>query len=158
MCVVRCAVFVLLAALVSVASAQTAPTDFSGIWKMNLTKSTFSKDAPTEAEILTVKNLGGRLEFDSQSGGREDIHVYEIERKPRAQPELLNGSMSAKVYWKAGALIIEERPTGKSSRLSFANSPMEATTSRWTLSQDGKILTDSVESAEGKSVLVYERQ
>ncbi len=142
--------------LLCAALAQTKP-NFSGDWKMNPAKSDFGQmpapssmvqkithDDPSLKVVATTVSERGEFtrELAYTTDGKECINKTRM------------GEFKSTLKWDANTLVIE-------TKSEFQGNPF-ATTSKWTLSQDGKVLTVashfSSSMGEGDSKVVYEKQ
>jgi hypothetical protein len=136
------AVFVLIATVV----AAAAKPNFAGTWALDTTKSECGQRG-CNAETLTVKQDGDKLDverkFTTQQGDRTTNDSYVADNKEGDfTMQMMGNSQKGKrtTKWTAdgGALEIHETASIQTQDGSTAN--IEST-SKWTLSGDGKTLT-----------------
>src|SRR5450432_1329123 len=146
----------LLAILALTAFAQQK-TDFSGTWKLNVSKSDFgplggptartdviTHKEPSIADAVSAESEQGKLDYTvnySTDGKETTNHVADRESKSTAK-------------WEGNNLVIH-------SKFNFNDVAVDAVAT-WTLSADGKTLTVSVHLSssmgEADQKLTYEKQ
>jgi hypothetical protein len=132
-------VLAFLLIVTAVALAQQTPTkpNLTGIWKMDLEKSSFGGlEAPTTARYL-IRHLGAKLEMQYEQDG----HVTRVDVTPDGEEHVLETGPDtenlARVYWSGAVLVFE----GRIKPMASSNAPTVKWTSRWSLSPDKKVLT-----------------
>ncbi len=130
---------VFLCFLTAAAFAQQAPEkpNFTGIWNLDLAKSSFGGlEAPQSARYL-IRQLGVKIEMQYEQDG----HTTRIDVVPDGEEHLLetepDSENLARVYWSSAVLVFE----GRIRPLPSSNAIPVKWTSRWTLSPDKKVLT-----------------
>jgi hypothetical protein len=150
-------VLVLIAAATALAQTPAKP-NLTGIWIMDVAKSSFGGlEAPQSARYL-IRHLGAKIEMQYEVDG----HVTRVDVTPDGEEHLLESLPEsenlARVYWLGAVLVFEGRikPTASS------NAPVVKWTSRWSLSEDKKTLTiDRHITSQQTSVeqkVVFEKQ
>jgi hypothetical protein len=151
------------------ANAQAAPApaatsskpDFSGTWKVNLTKSQFSPAPAPSAETTTLTLSGDDLTiaFDSsdENGKQKYTHALKIGgpevtfTTPSSSGPLL--ILSSKAEWKDNSIIVTDKITYQGGAGWIV--------STYTLSPDGKTLTKafsaSIEQGTFDMLAVYDK-
>jgi hypothetical protein len=128
----------------------------SGNW--NAAKSVLPKNYKPADETLPIKASAPDIEFRYKIGGIDSVKAYRTDHKEMAMPQMPNGSLLAKAYWKNAILIIETQLLLKIDNPSFNNSEILHTKSSWKMSDDGRMLTETTESDERRTVEIYEKQ
>jgi hypothetical protein len=151
---------VFLVIVTAAALAQQTPTkpNLTGIWNMDLEKSSFGGlEAPTTARYL-IRHLGAKLEMQYEQDGQ----ITRVDVTPDGEEHVLETGPDteniARVYWSGAALVFE----GRIKPMTSSKALPVKWTSRWTLSPDKKVLTiDRHITAEQSSVdqkVVFEKQ
>ncbi|HXX43323.1 MAG TPA: hypothetical protein VEJ38_01245 [Candidatus Acidoferrales bacterium] len=170
--------FVALVALTVVfagalSAQESSPADLVGTWVLNLTKSKPDKRFPITSQTLVITYSGQTIQFDYTTDGKPLSFTYIVDGKEHttpmpAPPPPPNGTKQPpnpmfrdaqnieKAQWKKGALEItvlsQMGPTGYSVTSTFLSE-------HWTLSSDGKTLTEKTGSDFDSSHLyVFDRQ
>jgi hypothetical protein len=144
----------------AVALAQQTPTkpNLTGIWNMDLEKSSFGGlEAPTTARYL-IRHLGTKLEMQYEQDG----HITRVDVTPDGEEHVLETGPDteniARVYWSGAALVFE----GRIKPIGSSKAPPVKWTSRWTVSPDKKVLTIdrhlTTEQASADQKVVFEKQ
>lgn len=126
----------LTAAAVGQAGAAASKPNFSGFWKMDREKSDFGKmDGPVSAEYV-IRHVASKLVFDYTQDG----HTSRVEITPDGDERITESAGETetltRAYWSGRTLVIEARQRHRSP-----TTPAVKWTSRWTLSDDRKLLT-----------------
>ena len=154
----RISLFLFMVTLVVSAQTQGTP-DFSGSWKMNVSKSRLPKHSQIQSETLVVKEDGQSIEFHSDIDGRQSIEVWTIDKKEKVIREVQGGgNIVGKAYWKGTTLVTESRAVLKMPNSPFNDSELLHVKNSWTMSSDGAVLTEKLESDDSKSMIVYDKQ
>ena len=133
--------------------------DISGTWVLNLTKSKLAKGTNVHSETVVITSSESNIVMHFNTDGNESTHAYIADGKERVFAKVQGGEDLVKAYWKKSTLVIETF-----ARLKMPNMPAvdgsEAwhLKARWTLSGDGRVLTDEVEGFDAKTVSVYDKQ
>jgi hypothetical protein len=150
----------LAVALVTPIRAQNPTTpDLSGTWVLNLAKSKLTKDAKVHSETLAIVSSGLNVVMRFNTDGKESAHSYVTDGKERVVAEVQGGQNLEKAYWKKSALVVETF-----ARLKMPNTPtvngneLWRLKDRWTLSAEGRVLTDEAEGFDAKTRSVYDKQ
>jgi len=156
-----------------VASGQTpASPDITGTWTLDLSKSKPDKRFPITSQTLVVSALGQSMKFDYRTDGKPLSFTYVIDGKehitPIPAPPSPDGTKQPpnpmfkdaeniiKAEWKKSALdivtISRMGPLGSNIDSLFLSQ-------HWTLSPDGKTLTEKTGSDfDSGHLYVYEKQ
>jgi hypothetical protein len=122
------------------ASAQTKP-NFSGTWRLNLDASDYSAPGVSRPDkiTLTVQQKEDRFKykFEREKDGKKGAFDVDVTVGGNAYESDAAGIVS--MEWKGAALIVSTLYNPGQDRQSDQ-------VETWTLSQDGKRLTDEVES------------
>jgi len=172
--------FVALAAFAAIfhapVSAQQSSEnpDITGTWKLDLAKSKPDKRFPITSQTLVISASGPSLKFDYTTDGKPLSFTYVIDGKEHItpmpapppppdgaskqppNPMFKNAQNIEKAQWKKGALEItvmsQMGPLGYQVTSVFLSE-------HWTLSSDGKTLTEKTGSDFDSSHLyVFEKQ
>jgi len=124
------------AALAVTAFAQNNP-DFSGTWKVNVSKSDFGPLPPPTSRIDKISQTASGIKEDVDEDGAQGKQVYTL-NYPTDGTEVTNTpapgmDIKSKANFDAATLVI-------SSKLNFQGSDVDIK-SVWSLSPDGKTLT-----------------
>lgn len=158
--IVRLLPLTIALALAANTLAQDQPhPDLSGTWRLNLTKSKLAKGDATQREtlVITASGLSVTMRFDSD--GKQTTRTYVIDGKEHPYAAVRNGENLTKAYWRKSALIIEDFARLKMPDAAAANgSELWRVKEQWTLSSDGRVLTEQAEGFDSKTVNIYDRQ
>jgi hypothetical protein len=148
-----------VSALVASASAQQAKPDFTGTWKINLSKSKFPQQhGPARTgDIYKIKHSGPKLEMEHLFSSRSETYSYVTDGKEHtANRSALDGELRAKAYWDGNVLVIDKSQ--------FTSSGISTWTTRFTLSPDGMALAITQHVAKSlmgngfDEELIYDKQ
>jgi hypothetical protein len=148
----------LLIAGIALAQQTPAKPNLTGIWNMDLEKSSFGGlEAPKSARYL-IRHLGAKVEMQYEQDG----HVTRVDVTPDGEEHVLETGPDtenlARVYWSGAVLVFE----GRIRPMASSNAPAVKWTSRWTVSPDKKVLTiDRHIASQQASVdqkVVFEKQ
>ena len=141
---------ILMSALLLVAAAVAADKpDFSGNWKMDGDKSVFGPMPPPASMTRTIELKGAEVSFKQTMTGPEMELTFKFFTDGR---ETVNSFMGADykgtANWEGKTLVFHSR---------IESDAQFKSTSKWTLSDDGKTLTEiwSVSSAQGDLEVTY---
>ncbi len=142
--------------LVCAAMAQTKP-NFSGDWKMNPAKSDFGQMPAPSSIVQKITHNDPDLKVVNTSVSERGEFTTNLTYTTDGKECVNKGRMGetkSTLKWDGAALVIE-------SKSEFQGNPFTIT-SRWTLSEDGKVLTVSnhfsSSMGEGDSKIVYDKQ
>ncbi len=146
------AVPVLTLALLALAQAKP---DFSGGWKLNISKSDFGALPAPESATLKIEHKDPALKMVSTTVGSSGERSYELSFTTDGK-ECTNwiGNVEVKsvLRWEGATLILEHKAAGGEVTLK----------DEWALSEDGRTLTItrhwSGSQGETKQTLVHEKQ
>jgi hypothetical protein len=151
-------VLALMAAASAVAQQTPAKPNLTGIWNMDLEKSSFGGlEVPKSARYL-IRHLGAKVEMQYE----EDGHITRVDVTPDGEEHVLETGPDtenlARVYWSGAALVFE----GRIRPMAGSNALPVKWTSRWTLSPDQKVLTIdrhiATAQASAEQKVVFEKQ
>lgn len=124
-------------AILAAAGAMAAP-NFTGTWKLNLSKSDFGQMPPPNSMTQTVTHEDPKLKVVmKQSRDQGDFEWeanYTTDGKESVN-EMMGNPMKSVAKWDGDALVIQTKG-------SFGDNEFTIN-ARWTLSEDGKTLTIS---------------
>jgi hypothetical protein len=125
-----------IAAAASIAMAADKP-DFSGSWKMDADKSVFGPMPPPTSLTRKIAHKEPDLTVDeARSGAQGDMNMtmkYATDGKETTN-SLMGNDVKSKAVWDGNILVI-------TSNANFGGADVKLT-NKWTLSEDGKTLTD----------------
>ena len=127
-----------IAATAAVALAADQP-DFSGTWKMDPAKSVFGPQPPPTSMTLVIDYKDPDLSVNQSSTGPDGdqnlLSKYSTDGKETVN-NFMGTDVKSKGHWDDKVLVIDSslEPGGMSIKL----------TSKWSLSDDGKTLTDAL--------------
>jgi hypothetical protein len=117
-------------------AAQTRP-DFSGVWQLNLTKSTLRGPAPKE--ILTKIQhrepiLTQTILVVAADGGEQELtFTYDTTGTESTNVTMAGGEGQSRAHWNGAELVIDSVLRTSSRTFHFSD--------HWSLSADGQTLT-----------------
>ena len=124
----------LLASFLAV-QAIAAP-NFTGAWRLNISKSVYGKFPAPSSMLRTVLHDGNSLSMTTlQKGSQGEVTTdlrYTLDGKPSTNTTATGDSKSI-ARWDVGRLVIETSRTVQNAELK--------STETWELSGDGKLLT-----------------
>jgi len=112
--------------------------NFSGIWKLDPTKSDFGPQTPPESAEYVVRHVGATISFNYTQDGKTTRVDLTPDNEERITSENEETAVWTKSYWSGNVLVIESR---ERQRFGTQTGAGVSWTSRWTLSPDGKELT-----------------
>jgi hypothetical protein len=155
----KCFVTISLAiGLATLASAQNPPTpDFSGTWTLNLAKSKLVKGSPLISETIVIVCSGQTMQFHYTTTRRDYTYTFITDGQEHPVAQYQDGAEIAKAAWKKEGTVIALVVKSKSSNMPAF---LETTGGKdtWTISSDGRVLTDKVSSEYGGEVSVYDKR
>ena len=140
-----------IAAAANLAMAADKP-DFSGNWKMDADKSVFGPiPAPTSLTRKIDHKDPDVTVNESQSGAQGDLNMimkYSTDGKETTN-SLMGNDVKSKASWDGKVLVI-------ASTANFGGADVKLT-DKWTLSDDGKTLTDvrGISAPQGEFEMTY---
>jgi hypothetical protein len=151
--------FGILAVLALAALPALAKPNFTGDWKLNASKSTFSGQMPAP-DSMTYKvthddpKLTTATKQSGQFGEFEQHANYTTDGKESTNEGFQGSTMKSVAKWDGDTLVIE-------TKAQFGDNEVTIT-QKWTLSADGKTLnvTQAFKSAmgEGEQKMVFDKQ
>jgi len=140
------------------AQSEPAPPDLSGTWVLNLSKSKLMKHSTLTAETVVITYTGQLIRFRDTISGKEDDRNFKTDGKEYPYATSRVGQNVVKATWKQSTLVIEN--VGR-VRAPDGMGDMETLhlIDRWTLSADGRVLTDKSSGDFGAGqTFVYDKQ
>ena len=121
-------------------AAQSVP-DLTGVWKLNKEKSDLRRWAKVTPDSIVIHQTQRTVQFDYKLGAKDLSKTYTTDGSTQVVSTIrYNHEKLARAYRSKDALIVEERVVAH-----FAGFPdfedVQMTTTRWSLSSDGKTLT-----------------
>ena len=143
--------------LLMCAAVAFASPNFSGEWKMNATKSDFGQMPPPTSVVQKITHEDPSLRvartWTGDQGEMTDDFTFTTDGKECANKSPM-GEMKSTLKWDGDALVSETKADFQGNAA--------AITSRWTLSEDGKTLTEkahfSSSMGEGDMTMIYDKQ
>jgi hypothetical protein len=159
----KCFVAISLAiALATLASAQEPPTpDFSGKWMLALARSKLVKGSPIVLETLAIACSGQTTQFHYTTTRRDFTHTFITDNQEHPVAQYQSGADIAKTTWKKSGGVVVLVVQSKSPNMPALP---ETTghfheTDIWTLSTDGRVLTEKSSGTYGASeIYVYDKR
>ena len=143
----------LICALMLTISIATAQSDFSGLWKLNSSKSEM-RGQPTPADFVLIEQTASAVSVSARSeeSGPFNTAAYPLDGS-NIKRKLAATSFDTRTKWEGAALLANIIVTGPQDY---------AVMERWTRSRDGKTLTIRRtivrQGNERESTLVYQLQ
>lgn len=143
---------VLLAALAAMAAAADKP-NFSGEWSVNADKSNFGPMPPPASMTRKVDHSDPALSYtQAVVGGPQGDQTITMKLSTDGKEttnELMGNPVKSSAKWDGSALMITAKADFGGAEITL--------TDKWTLSDDGKILTDAmhVVSPQGEFDITY---
>lgn len=139
------------------AAISMATPNFSGDWKMNVAKSDFGQMPPPTSGSQKITHEDTNIKVVSTwSGDQGEMTIdatYTTDGKECANKSPMGDSKST-LKWDGDVLVIETKADFQGNTATI--------TSRWSLSEDGKTLTEkahfSSSMGEGDMTAVYDKQ
>lgn len=140
----RLATAIVLSGFTVLCVAQTGPAaqarpNFSGTWKLNLTKSDLGRMAPT-SETDTITQTADEFKVEAVSvterGNRDTTYSVKLDGTDTPNPPTADSPfqiVSSKAEWQGASLVVTQTTSFQDSKGTL--------TSTYTLSADGKTLT-----------------
>jgi hypothetical protein len=126
--------------------------DFSGNWKLDPDKSVFGPMPPPTSMMLVIDHKDPDISVNQSSTGPEGdqntISKYSTDGKETVN-KFMGTDVTSKAHWDGAALMID-------SSIDTGGAVIKLT-SKWTLSDDGKTLSDalSISSPQGDLAMTY---
>ena len=144
-------------------AAPATKPDFTGTWKLNLTKSDFGQVPPPAIESNVIAQTGDAFKLAVTQANDAGTQDYPIMFKTGAEESFVAKDVfpasaqftitSSKAEWQGKALLVTQKATYQSGGLSIS--------ARWTLSDAGKLLTKvtsySLDMGNFTTTAVYEK-
>jgi hypothetical protein len=143
-------------ALMAALPAEAQP-NFSGTWKLEVSKSDFGPMPPPTSQLDTIVHKGSNLKVSvqqaSQMGDFEWESTFTTDGK-ECSNEIRGNPMKSTVTWDGDTLVFDTKGSFQGSEVTLRD--------RWTLSTDGKARTiqrhASSSMGEADWKLVFEKQ
>jgi hypothetical protein len=142
----RFLVGLLMIGAVALGQAQTGPAekpDFSGSWKLNVSKSEFGQVPPPSSETDVVMQMGDDFNVVVKQTDQVGDQNYTLTFKaggaesPMSESSFAAGSefkiVNSKAEWAGATLVLTHKAI-------YQGGPLDIST-RWTLSDNGKVMT-----------------
>ncbi len=141
-----------LAAMAALGIAADQP-NFSGDWTMDASKSEFGPIPPPDAMTRKIDHSGAAItSTETRKGGAQgDATItskYSTDGKETTN-EMMGSATKSIAKWDGNALVIATKADFQGTEITI--------TSKWTLSADGKVLTDAwhIISPQGEFDMTY---
>ena len=144
--------------LLAIACAFAQP-NFSGIWKMDPTKSDWGPQTPPQSADYVVRHIGSKISFNYTQDGNVTRVDITPDNEERITSTTEDTAVWTRAYWSENVLVLESR---ERKRFGTQAATGAGWTSRWSLSEDGKELiierTIRNNSGEATQRMVYTKQ
>ena len=111
--------------------------NFSGYWKMDLSKSEFGPQTPPQTAEYVIRHVGATISFNYTQDGKTSRVDLTPDNEERVTSTTEETAVWTKSYWSGNVLVIESR---EKRRYGTQESNGVGWTSRWSLSADGQEL------------------
>ena len=135
-----------------------APPDISGTWILNVNQSKLPKGDPTHSETIVIACSGSQIAMRDNVDGKRSTTMYYLDGKEHPFAEVEGGEDLRKAHWKKNILVIETVARVKAQNSALNGSALWRLQDRWSLSADGRVLTEKSEGFDTPEVRVYEKQ
>lgn len=145
-------ILIVMLAMSMFAVAADKP-NFSGEWTLDATKSEFGPMPPPSAMTRKVEHNDPSLEYTQETSGGQNgdqsIKMKYSTDGTETTNDMMGNPLKTTAKWDGSALVI----TGKAD---FGGNEITLT-DKWTLSDDGKVLTDAlhIDSPQGAFDITY---
>ena len=124
-------------ALISASACLAAGPDLSGNWKLNPSKSEFGAFPPPSSMTQKITHADPKmtvvLKMSSDMGDFDNTANYTTDGKECTNPGIGGAEAKSTVKWEGDALVLETKGTFGDNAYTMKD--------KWTLSEDGKVLT-----------------
>jgi len=135
-----------------------APPDISGTWTLNVSKSKLVKGDAIRSESIVIECSGSQIAMRDDADGKESTTTYYLDGKEHPFAEVEGGEDLRKAHWKAGVLAVETFARVKAQNSPLSGSELWHVKDEWSLSDNGRVLTEKSEGFDTGETRVYERQ
>lgn len=132
--------------------------DISGTWVLNVNKSKLAKGSGIKSETIVIECSASTVTMRDNVGGKLTTHTYFIDGKDHPLAEVHGGEVMVKAHWKKSTLVIETSGRVKTPNNPLSGSEAWHTEDKWSLSADGRVLTDKSTGFDTMTVSVYDKQ
>ncbi|HZT38057.1 MAG TPA: hypothetical protein VFA28_09165 [Bryobacteraceae bacterium] len=153
----RALILVVPALAVGLAGQAFAKPNFTGDWKLNADKSNFGPIPPPTAMTLNIEHSDPNLKILTKQSGAQGDMEYEAKYTTDGKESVNKfGEAEAKsvVNWDGDALVNDTKLSINGNEITIK--------SKWTLSEDGKVLTNNAHLVSPQGELdmtqVFEKQ
>jgi hypothetical protein len=145
----------ILLAFTPLAQTGAAP-DLSGTWVLNLAKSKLGKHPSVSSKtiVITYPHSDATIQMRSTSDGKLSTEEFTPDGKEHVSLQTAENQMFTKAQWKKSVLVAEMG--GRITSGPASGYEPISLKSRWTLSADGRVLTE--ETDDPRQVFVYDKQ
>ena len=149
----------LLVALVEPLFAKpSARPDISGTWILNIDKSKLAKGTDIHSETLVIACSESTITIRDDVDGKLSTRTYLADGKDHPFAEVRGGQDFVRASWKKSTFVIEVSGRLKTPNSSLDGSEVWHTEDRWSVSADGRVLTEKSEAFDTTTTLVYDKQ
>ena len=148
---------VFVAATLISASQALAKPNFSGEWKLNVSKSEFGPIPAPDKRTDKITHQDPKLKSTISSSGQGGDITYDMNYSTdggETSNDIRGNTMKSVAKWEGDTLVIQ-------SKVKFGDNDIEFR-DKWTLSEDGKTLTVNrhIKAAQGEvdTKVVFEKQ
>jgi len=147
---------VILAGMSSALAQTTSPPDFSGIWILNVAKSTLPKDTKIKSQTVVIDNKKSAIVLHYKTDGKKSTETFTPDGKKRVSMNMSSGQLTSSARWQESVLVIESTLDIKVPNATVVVTGLKPIVDTWTLTSDGQTLTH--DAADHKEIYVYDKQ
>ncbi len=140
----------------SALAKSIAAPDFSGIWVLNVAKSTLPKDTAIKSETVAIENKKSAMVFHFKTDGKKSTETYTPDGKKRVSKKMSSGQLTESASWRDSVLVIESTLDIKIPNVTVVVTGLKPVIDTWALSTDARTLTHDV--ADHTEIFVYDKQ
>ena len=145
-----------LAATCATLAQTTAPPDLSGIWVLNLAKSTLAKDNTIKSETIVIDYKKSAIVFHYKTDGKKSTETYTPDGQKRVSLKMSSGQLISSANWHDSVLVIASTLDITIPNVTVTVTGLKPIIDTWTLAADGRTLTH--DAADHKEIFVYDKQ
>jgi hypothetical protein len=135
-----------------------APPDISGTWALNVSKSKLVEGNAIRSETVSISCSGSKIVMRDNVDGKQSAMTYYADGKEHPFAEVEGGEDLMKAHWKKSVLLIETIARVKTQNSALDGTELWHLQDEWSVSADGRVLTEKSEGFDTAETRVYERQ
>lgn len=152
-------ILLLLVAFTEAVFAKPSPRpDISGTWVLNIDKSKLAKGTDIHSETLAIACSESTITIRDDVDGKVSTRTYLADGKDHPFAEVRGGQDFVKASWKKSTLVIQVSGRLETPNSSLDGSEVWHTEDRWSVSADGRVLTEKSEAFDTTATLVYDKR